>query len=406
MRLRFGSPYWLTRSPELAQITYPQHRSDVDVDVAIVGGGFTGCTAAYVLAKAGLRVALFERTQLGRGSAVASTALLMQEPDRSFVELTRRYGSKTAQTIWRLSRRAVRDLVRMLDRMNCGLHVVSSLRVATDARGADKVRRDLQARRRVGLGGRLLDQRALGRRTGLEGSAAILTAGNAVVDPYRATHALARAAVDAGALIFEQSEVIGVKGSSTAAVVTTARGQTRCRWAVIATGFATPAFKPLRASFRMRSTYVIATRPASTESLRARVGKYMFWDAAEPYHYFRWTDDGRILFGGADRPVPRTKAARQRALAASATRLHKELVEIFPPAEPLSVEMAWAGLFATTPDGLPYIGEHPRYPRHLFALGYGGNGMTFSLLAAQILMRRCLEHPQPSDGLFGFKRTR
>ena len=67
-------------------------------------------------------------------------------------------------------------------------------------------------------------------------------------------------------------------------------------------------------------------------------------------------------------------------------------------------DYAWEGLFATTPDGLPYIGAHRRYPRQLFALGYGGNGMTFGYLAAEVLVRAVRGARAPDDELFGFGR--
>ena len=75
---------------------------------------------------------------------------------------------------------------------------------------------------------------------------------------------------------------------------------------------------------------------------------------------------------------------------------------------PTSVDAgyAWEGLFAATPDGLPYIGAHRRYPRHLFALGYGGNGMTFGFMAARMLARFVDGNPRPEDRLFSFGRTR
>jgi glycine/D-amino acid oxidase-like deaminating enzyme len=407
MRLRYGPSYWLGRPDARDVPEYPQHRGDIDVDIAIVGGGFTGCAAAHVLANAGVRVALFERARLGHGSAAASTALLMQEPDRYFQELADRYDTATARTIWRLGRRAVRDMIRTLGGMDCGLQIVPSLHLATTAGGARALRSDYRARRRAGLGGRLLDASALARRTGVGGMAAILTAGNAVVNPLRATHALASAAARAGALVFERSDVARIRGGADGALVTTARGSARCRWALIATGFATPAFKPLRRRFTMATTYVIATAPVPSGA-RVRIGDAhpMFWDAERPYHYFRWTDEGGILFGGEDRTVPRTKRGRHAALVKAAATLHAKLLELCPRAGDVRVTHAWEGLFATTPDGLPYVGEHPDYPAHLFALGYGGNGMTFGFLAAQILLRRYQRRVRPADGLFGFDRDK
>jgi glycine/D-amino acid oxidase-like deaminating enzyme len=405
MRLRYGSSYWLARPDARGVPSYPRHHGHLDVDIAIVGGGFTGSAAAYVLANAGVRVAVFEQSQIGHGSAAASTALLMQEPDHYFVELARRYGAHAARRIWRLSRVAVRDLIRTLEGMKCGLEVVPSLHLATSVAGARALRRDYHARRGAGLGGRLLDAAALRRKAGVEGQAAILTSGNAVVNPFRATHALARAARRAGAAVFERSEVVQMGGLPGAMRVTTSRGSARCKQVLIATGFATPAFKPLHAHFKMATTYVIATAPLPPDSsARMPDGHPMFWDAERPYHYFRRTDDGRLLFGGEDRPVPRTKRARHAALVKAAGLLRTTLHDLYPHLDPLDIEHAWEGLFATTPDGLPYIGEHPDYPGHLFALGYGGNGMTFGFLAPHILLRRYRDRARPVDALFGFDR--
>ena len=82
----------------------------------------------------------------------------------------------------------------------------------------------------------------------------------------------------------------------------------------------------------------------------------------------------------------------------------KDLVALYPTLGGMSPAYAWEGLFATTPDGLPYIGPHRRYPKHLFALGYSGNGMAFSLLAAQILLRLIQSTTTEEDRFFGFGR--
>ena len=78
----------------------------------------------------------------------------------------------------------------------------------------------------------------------------------------------------------------------------------------------------------------------------------------------------------------------------------------YPALEKVSFEYAWEGLFATTPDGLPYIGPHRHYPRHLFALGYGGNGMTFGFLAAGLLLDWYRGDRSADHDLFAFGRMR
>jgi glycine/D-amino acid oxidase-like deaminating enzyme len=129
----------------------------------------------------------------------------------------------------------------------------------------------------------------------------------------------------------------------------------------------------------------------------------MLWDSQRPYHYLRWTADRRLLFGGRDRPRI-SGAARVPALHRRAAELMGDLTELFPALDGVQPEYVWEGLFANTPDGLPYIGPHRRYPRQLFALGYGGNGMTFGFLAAQILVRIVRGESSPDDNLFAFSR--
>ena len=79
---------------------------------------------------------------------------------------------------------------------------------------------------------------------------------------------------------------------------------------------------------------------------------------------------------------------------------------MFPALKEIEIEYAWEGLFAATPDGLPFIGPHRRNPRHLFALGYGGNSMTFSFLAARLLFDAVRNVQNADHRLFAFNRLR
>jgi glycine/D-amino acid oxidase-like deaminating enzyme len=177
----------------------------------------------------------------------------------------------------------------------------------------------------------------------------------------------------------------------------------RASWGVVATGYATGTFKPLAGRFRLVDTYVMAT-PRLSPRMRAAVGlgDAMVWDTAKPYHYLRWTPDHRLLFGGADRL--HRSPTRRTVLPSKIEELRRDLAAFYPQLSGIAPEFAWEGLFATTPDGLPYIGTHRRYPRHLFALGYGGNGMTFSFLAARVLTRLIAGRAHSRDAFFSFSR--
>ena len=130
----------------------------------------------------------------------------------------------------------------------------------------------------------------------------------------------------------------------------------------------------------------------------------MLWDTERPYHYLRWTPNHRLLLGGGDRPwVPRQTAAAFRTATGELYGYYRDL---FPALADIGIDRAWEGVFATTPDGLPYIGRHSRYPRRLFALGYGGNGMTFGFVAAGMLLEHWRGVQSPDHALFGFGRFR
>jgi glycine/D-amino acid oxidase-like deaminating enzyme len=114
--------------------------------------------------------------------------------------------------------------------------------------------------------------------------------------------------------------------------------------------------------------------------------------------------------GGEDTTHRSAKGSRQR-IARARARLLQYLGEVNPRLADERPEYAWEGLFAEPPDGLPYIGTHSRYPRHLFALGYGGNGMTACFLAARMLLdlyqaRDKRRKSSPDANLFAFHRGR
>ena len=98
-RLRYGRPLWLDHAG--AKRKYPRHRGHLETDIVIVGGGITGAICAYLFADAGVRVVLLESGTVARGSTSASTALLMQEPDRDFTDLASRFGRAAAREIWK-----------------------------------------------------------------------------------------------------------------------------------------------------------------------------------------------------------------------------------------------------------------------------------------------------------------
>ena len=404
--LRHGRPIWLRIDGRRRIRRFPMLTGHHEVEVAIVGGGMTGAMIASHFAKAGVHVAVLEAKRAGSGSTAASTALLLQEPDLDLSSLAKRFGPSASRRIWDLSFDAARHLAATFKQRHvaCDLLYRDSVYYTKSVERAALLQRELSERHDAGLPGEWLSPRRVRELTGLTAAGAIRTRGNAQLNPYRACLGLHDAASRDGAAIFERSRVRRIQQRPRGVRLYTERGSIDAAQVVIATGYATREFRPLAGRFRMRHTFVLATHPLTRRD-RAEVGlgPVMLWDTERPYHYVRWTPDHRLLLGGADRPT-RPGAPLTTVFAEGARELRDYFETHLPPLAGIGVDYAWEGLFAVTPDSLPYIGPHRRYPRHAFALGYGGNGMTFAWMAAQILLEQWKGIASSDHQLFSFNR--
>ena len=403
--LRRGKTVWL--KTDRRPVHYPALRGQHETEIAIVGGGMTGAMAAERFTSAGADVIVVDSARVGHGSTAASTALLLQEPDWDLESLSRKYGARRARRIWELSADAARDFIDTIRRLkiDCDLRELDSIYYTLDADRAELLQRELRRRKAAKLGGTWMGRRALERFTGIRSDGgAIRTRGNAQLNPLAACIGLLRAAEKNGAKIFERSLINRIRQTKSGVRLYTTRGRIDARQVVIATGYATRYFRPLAGRFNLRHTYVLASNRATPQQKR-RLGlrDVMLWDTERPYHYVRWTAENQLLFGGADHPV-KPGANRQRQFAEGTAMLRDYFETLYPALLDIGFATAWEGLFAMTPDSLPYIGPHRRYPRHAFALGYGGNGMTFAALAARILVEQWQGIDGNDHALFAFNR--
>ncbi len=406
LKLRTGQPVWLpSRAAERAP-RYPGLAGVQRADVAIVGGGITGAIAALRFAEAGVDAVVLEADRVGHGSTAASSALLLQEPDARLTALADRYGAATARRIWRISHDAARELITLLARLSPRPLVTrrDTVYYTTDANDVAPLHAEYLARRRAGFEATWLTAGDLRTAAGIPARAAILTAGNAHCDPVRACEAVMRDAVRRGVRVFERSAARRIDTRGDGVRIVAGTGVVEARQVVIATGYATRQFKPLAGRFQMSHTYVVATPPLGVRERRELgLADVLLWDTRRCYHYARWTADHRLLLGGADRPIRGGLPAAARVSAAiTAIRAHFE--PLLPALGDLPIAHAWEGRFANTPDSLPYVGPHRRYPRHVFALGYGGNGMTFGSLAGRLLVEQWQGVAPKDHALFAFDR--
>jgi glycine/D-amino acid oxidase-like deaminating enzyme len=407
LTLRTGQPIWLPPRPAHQSSSHPPLSGDHRADVVIVGGGITGTLAALRFAEAGLDALVLESDRIGHGSTAASSALLLQEPDARLSTLSERYGTATARRVWRVSHDAAHDLIALLQRLPSAGPVPNrdTIYYTNDPADVAPLHAEYLARRRAGFAAEWLTPRTLRVDAGIPARAGIRTHGNAQCDPFRACQAVARQAMRQGARVFERSTVRRIESRRGGVTVRTDGGTVEARQVIIATGYATRQFKPLAGRFQLSHTYVIATPPLDARARRELgLADVMLWDTRRQYHYARWTADHRLLLGGADRPISSGGPSAAARLSAAMIEIRTHFERVLPALGDLGISHAWEGRFANTPDSLPYVGPHRRYPHHAFALGYGGNGMTFGSLAGRLLVEQWQGVASKDHALFGFNR--
>lgn len=374
---RSGRAPWNGRSVPRTSPT-----KDLVAEVVVVGAGVTGSLVAEALTRDHHDVVVVDRDAPGRVSTAASTAMLMWEIDTPLIELADRLGFERAAAVYRRSFAAVSDLVATTSRLgvDCDLTPRASLQLAEAARDLPRLAEERRLRARAGLPGELLDDEALHRRFRMARPGALLSPYDAECDPVALSTGMLDIANRRGTPVVAD-EVVAFDPGGDHIVVLLAGGRTiRARDVVLATGYAMPDILP-GDRHRLVSTWCFATAPQAAVDLWPE--RVLLWETATPYLYARTTSDGRIVCGGEDRPT-RDAADREAQTTDRIARLTARFAALRQTSVPAPSHV-WSGEFGETEDGLPLIGPVPGHAGLWAAYGYGGNGITFSHMAARII---------------------
>jgi glycine/D-amino acid oxidase-like deaminating enzyme len=375
-------------------------RAPLEVDVAIIGAGISGAFMAHQLAP-DFTVAVFDRRDPLHGSTLASTALLQWELDLPLRALAGLIGKADARRVYRRSRAAVDDLVGIVrrERIACDLKPKASLYLAGDEYGGRALAQEAAARAAIGLDSVYLHPADLRQRFGVERTGAILSAGSASADPARLAAGLLRRAQRRGARIFSPVEVTGVlRGKGHVTLVNTADVEIRARQVVFCCGYEFPAGVPTDRA-KIISTWALASRPV--RDAPAWLGQNLLWEASDPYLYARMTGDGRLVAGGEDE-ASATRHADPGLLESKSRTIARKLAALLPGLE-FEIDYAWAGAFGESTTSMPLIGAVPDMPNCHAVMGFGGNGITYSVIASQVVGAAIRGHADPDADLYRFR---
>jgi glycine/D-amino acid oxidase-like deaminating enzyme len=337
------------------------------------------------------------------GSTGATTALIQYEIDSHLCDLIDRFGEASAIRSYELCQEAVLGIERLATEEDddCGYRQKKSLYLASRPRDRRTLEEEYKARRRAGIEVDLLSTQAIGTRFSFQRPAALLSHLAGEVDAFRLTHKLITRACRLGLEAYDRTFVAELDPSKDGVELRTGDGyRIQARKVVFATGYETPRYLDQKI-VKLTSTFALATAPV--ESFEGwGEDRCLIWETARPYFYARTTGDGRVIMGGADKPFA-TAHKQEQLLDRQTTKLSKQFTLLFP-AIPIDVDWRWGGTFGETKDGLPYIGTVPQFPHGYFALGYGGNGITFSYIAAGLLLDLFLQRRNPDLEIFRFNR--
>ncbi len=400
MNLTSSHPFWSVSNGLPAN--YPSLQRDVSCDAVVIGGGITGALVAVHLVEAGVKTLLIDKRDIGTGSTSASTALLQYEIDVPLRELIQKVGPAAATRSYQLCRESIGKLENLAARLkiDCGFERKPSLFLARYQREIPDLREEFELRRKMGIELEFFDAAAVRKHFPFSRPAALFSRDGGQVDPHRLTHGLLAAGQHAGLEVCDRTEMKRLDQTRRGVRITTKKGFViTARRAVIAAGFESKALLKGEAG-TLKSTYALISEPLP--KIPGWHKQCLIWESGSPYLYQRTTTEGRVIVGGEDEDF--VNAKRRDALISQKTRtLVKKFGRLFPDV-PLEVAYAWAGTFGETKDGLAYIGAHPKFPHTHFALGYGGNGITFSLIAAELIRDAFLGSTNPDAHIFRFGR--
>lgn len=401
MDLRSHYPYWLLKHGIVK--TYPSVRDSFSTDVLVMGSGISGALVAHYLHREGMNVTVIDRRHAGQGSTAASTGILQYEIDMPLHRLINLVGEKHAVASYEMCLRAIDVLWRIARRYK---HVEftskPSLQFASAKKHVHALEQEYLVRRQFGISNvQWLDESDVQQRFGFHAPAALLSPDGAEMDAYGLTHALLSSGSLGGVQVFDRTEAVAIVHHKRSVTVHLKSGKhITARKLVIACGYESQNYLPKKIE-KQYSTYAVVSEPLDKAKLWYR--NSMIWETAVPYRYIRMTKDNRILIGGMDDKFYNPER-RDRQLPGKAKRLADAFTRLFPDI-PFIADFQWAGTFCNTRDGLPYIGTVPRRPHTYFALGFGGNGITFSLIAAEIIRDALVGRKHPGAPVFSFERA-
>jgi glycine/D-amino acid oxidase-like deaminating enzyme len=369
-------PYWHATAPRFTNAA--SGNVEGKFDVAVVGGGFTGLSAARQLAKSGVRVVLLEARHVGYGGSGRNGGHLNNGLAHSYIAAKSALGTERAKALYHAFDSAVDTIEEIVaeEGIDCSFRRAGKLKLASKPKHFDGIARNFEAvHNEVDPDTALLSRADLGGEIGSDAfHGAMLSKKSGMMHMGRFVHGLAGAAARHGATIYETAPVTDRRKAAGGWTLSTPRGEVAADRVLVATNAYTEGpFDYFRRRIIPVGSFIIATRPLTVDEIaRTMPGNRTCVTSLNIGNYFRLAPDNRLLFGGRARFSAVSDATSD---AKSGEILRASMARIFPHLRDIEINYCWGGLVGMTKDRFPRAGSVDGL---YYSMGYSGHGAQLS----------------------------
>lgn len=383
MKLASFEPFWLIKNGIIE--SYPSLKESIETDILIVGAGITGSLIAHQCIADGYDTVVIDKREIAHGSTSATTSMLQYEIDIPLYKLIDMIGEEDAVKSYKACYKSIDRLEEINNQINStsGFKRKKSLYFSASEKDSKWLYKEYEARKRFGLNVSWLNDVDILRRYRLHDTfGGILSEQAASMDAFQFTHDILKYNVKQGLRVYDKTEWVAVKHQDDGVSVTVEANHTiKAKKIMYCTGYETTNLIKENMAKLLNTYAIIGERYEDNQSY---LSDTLFWNTASPYVYMRTTDDNRLLIGGEDEKFG--KVTNVDLLKKKSEKLEKYLNKHLPHYN-FTTDFSWAGTFGETKDGNPYIGEHKDFPNSYFVLGFGGNGIMFSVVGMDMVSK-------------------
>lgn len=383
MQIMSGNYYWKEKSK--IKNVYPYLTSNLRCDVVIVGGGITGAITAYYLAKEGADVIVVEKNIIGYGETLASSAIIEAQMDLDILKLEKFIGSNHSKKIYKMAYNAIDEIENINDTIgeDLGFERKDLIYFTNKFMQKSQMQREYENRKKLGNELLFLDSHDI-----IDMQNGILTKGaSAVLNPYMFTQSVFEYLNRMpNVRIFENTNIEDIISSYDSVKCITNNNFKILSDSLILTSGMNALRYIGNVPLEVSKTYTVITKPIKNyDELNLN---FTARDSSDPHHYIRFTNTGRLIFGGEDTRInDRFYDEKYSNMVANDRykKLKLSFEKILYGIDKTSIEYASNASICNTKDSLPIVDEIPDMPNCFCNIGFGTNGIIHSVIGANML---------------------